>query len=321
MRKSVYIGYSTDPSIRKRATSGGIGSALVKYLLDENLVKYALSFEYHSERMSYVPVLVSSFSDYNICGSIYQEINLVATLKELLGNKTDKGRIVLFSLPCQTKALRKICADAGFGAIIIGLTCSSQQSFEATKYLLRRIGINEEDVESIRYRGNGWPSGIQIITKDGKSHFVRNNGSIWTEIFHSRLFIQQRCFSCRNTLNDYADIVLADPWLKEYVDHETIGQTLFATLTEKGEKYIREAFLSNYINITAVEESLLYESQKITIDRKEAYHQHPKIRNWMRKVFLSRWYITLVRPSIMFKLHCRLKTKLENLMTLKQKAS
>lgn len=311
-----YIGFSTDPLIRKKATSGGVGSALVKYLLEKQHVNYALSFEYNSEKMSYTPVLVSSFSDYNVCGSIYQEFNLVAAIKELLKTKQEGGRIVLFSLPCQTKALRKICADAGYKALIIGLTCSSQQSIEATKYLLRRLRVKEEDVTLLRYRGNGWPSGIQITTKGGKSYFVKNNGSIWWDIFHSRLFIQPRCFFCRNTLNDYADIVLADPWLKEYFDSEKVGKTICATLTDEGKKCVDDASQSRYIEIEPIEKELLFKSQELTITRKEAYHNHPKVRNWIRKLFLSKAYRFIVSSSIiMFKLHCRFRVKIENLIT------
>lgn len=324
--KQTYVGYSTDEAIRHKATSGGVGSALIKYLIDNKIVEYALSFKYDSDHVGYVPTLVSSFSEYNISGSIYQEMDLITSLKERLikanfdaaskgGNGQISGKgIVLFSLPCQTKALRAICKKAGLDPIIIGLTCSSQQSHEATSYLLSRIGVDEKDVSFLQYRGNGWPSGIQIKTKDGKDYFVNNNGSIWTDIFHSRLFIQPRCFGCKNTLNDYADIVLADPWLKEYTTTESEGQTLFATYTDVGENLVKNALCSKYIIAKEVSSELLYRSQRSTIKRKEAYNAHPTIRKWVRKVFLSSLYRKLVKNSFLFRLHCRLKSKIESLI-------
>ena len=258
-----YIGYSTDSLMRMKAASGGVGSAIVKYLLDNGKCDYALSFDWDMENLCYQPKLVSNFAQYNICGSIYQEMNLFAFLKDTLSTLEKPGKIVLFCLPCQTKALRNICEKAGFKAIIIGLTCSSQQSKEATLYLLHRIGIRKDEVQILRYRGNGWPSGVQIKTKDGKVHFVRNNGSIWRDIFHSKLFIQPRCFFCGNTLNDYADIALADPWLRDYIKNETIGQTLFSSFTDLGEQYIQECLDANIVEAKEVATDLLYKSQKI----------------------------------------------------------
>ena len=315
MKGNVYIGYSTDPVIRYKATSGGVGSSIVKYLLDNGKCDYALSFDWDEKNMCYQPRLISDFSQYNICGSIYQEMDLIGHIKKLLSEQTGGGRIVLFSLPCQTRALRKICELAGFEALIIGLTCSSQQSKEATSYLLQQIGINEQDVTHWQYRGNGWPSGIQIETTDGKHHFVKNNGSIWTEIFHSRLFIQPRCYSCKNTLNDYADIALADPWLKEYVEKEKIGQTLFTSLTPKGNNVIEECTKAGYIEFKYVDRELLCKSQRTTIVRKKAYSAHPRLRKWLRKVFLSTVYKRMAKKKPLFKLHCKFKDRIERLIT------
>lgn len=313
-----YIGYSTDPQIRYKATSGGVGSAIVKYLLDNGKCDYALSFDWDKKNLCFTPKLISDFSQYNICGSIYQEMNLIACIKKLLPEQVEGRRIVLFSLPCQTRALRTISESVGFETLIIGLTCSSQQSKEATSYLLQRIGIREKNVSFLRYRGNGWPSGIQIETTDGKHHFVKNNGSIWTEIFHSRLFIQPRCYSCKNTLNDYADIALADPWLKEYIERERIGQTLFTSFTPKGNCVIEECAKAGYIEFKQVDRDLLYQSQKITMIRKNAYSTNPKLRNWIRRVFLSTGYKRLAKKELLFKLHCKLKDRIERLIIKNQ---
>lgn len=312
-----YIGYSTDPQIRFKSTSGGVGSAIVKYLLDNGKCDYALSFDWDKKNMCYQPRLISDFSQYNICGSIYQEMNLIACIKKLLSEQTRKGRLVLFSLPCQTRALRNICELAGYEVLIIGLTCSSQQSREATSYLLQQIGIDEQNVTHLQYRGNGWPSGIQIETTDGKHHFVKNNGSIWTEIFHSRLFIQPRCYSCNNTLNDYADIALADPWLKEYVEKEKIGQTLFSSFTPKGNSVIEECVKAGYLEYKDVDKEQLYQSQKQTIIRKNAYSTHPKLRKWLRTFFLSTSYKRIAKKKMLFKLHCKFKDRVERLISKK----
>lgn len=313
-----YIGYSCDEHIRYKATSGGVGSAIVKYLLENKIVDYALSFDYDKEHICYIPKLVTCFNDYTICGSIYQEINLAVKIKELIENLKENSTIVFFSLPCQTRNLQNIIEKAGMNSISIGLTCSSQQSREATTYLLSRIGISENDVEYLQYRGNGWPSGIQIKTKDGKEHFIKNNGSIWTQIFHSRLFIQPRCFSCQNTLNDFADIVLADPWLAELARDEKIGKTLFAARTEKGRKCVEACIQKGYIAADTLDDAILPLSQANTIKRKQSYNERPRLRNRMRKIFLSNTYRRWAKHPILFNIHCWIKKQIENIITRKK---
>lgn len=79
-----YIGCSTSPDIRRKATSGGVGTAIIKYLLDSHKVDYTLTFEYNQEKRVFRPRIISDYKDYNICGSIYQEINLVQEVKTAL---------------------------------------------------------------------------------------------------------------------------------------------------------------------------------------------------------------------------------------------
>ena len=231
-----YIGYSTNSDIRYKATSGGIGTTIIKWLFDNKLIGTSISFEFDPITLRYVPKIIHSFDEYQICGSIYQEIDLIGFVKS--HQNEIKGTLACFALPCQTKAIKSICERYGHKVFIIGLTCSSQQTLDATKYLLKRINIKEQNVCHIQYRGNGWPSGITIKTKVNKKTFIANNASIWNRIFHSRLFIRPKCFMCKDTLNQHSDIALADPWLKEYISSEKIGMTLATCFSETGNRYV-----------------------------------------------------------------------------------
>ena len=191
-----YIGHAVDSDIRYKATSGGIGSAIIKYLFESKIIQTSITFDYNSRSLQYIPRLIYRYEDYNISGSIYHEINLVQFVKQNIHDI--QGGFACFVLPCQARAIRSILEKAGIPNILIGLTCSSQQSIEATYYLLERMQINKDDVLKIQYRGNGWPSGVQIHLKDNTVKYMSNNNSIWTKIFHSRLFIPKKCFYCQN---------------------------------------------------------------------------------------------------------------------------
>lgn len=309
-----YIGYSSDPEIRCKATSGGVGTSLIKYLFDTNLIDYSLSFEFEQCSLSYKPKLISSFSDYTICGSIYQEMDLINYLKNIITSDFNGKRFALFCLPCQAAGIRHVFKSVGASVILLGLTCSSQQSIEATEYLLDRLKINNADVSGIQYRGNGWPGGIAIMLKDGQTKYIPNNGSLWSEIFHSRLFIQKRCFYCSNTLNKYSDIVLADPWLKDIKDEERIGKTLLGVYTEIGLGLIIRAEREHAIIVDEINCDMLSLSQKGTILRKDSYNRHPLVRKWMIACFLESKYHDIVKKTFLFKLHMWLKSKIEKRM-------
>lgn len=266
---NAYIGYSTDKDIRFQATSGGIGTSLIKWLFEKGYVQTSISFSFNSSTLKYDPKLIYRYEDYEISGSIYQEIDIINFIK----NNTHKikGSFVCFSLPCQTRAIRTIVERNGHSAFIIGLTCSSQLTLEGTKFLLKKIRLKEDEVKLIKYRGDGWPSGIRIDTRSGNHIFLENNSSIWTSIFHSRLFVRKKCLMCSNTLNLHCDIVLADPWLQEYKSSETIGQTMCVCYTNKAYSALNDCFNDGYIHMSPIGYDKVLESQKSTINRKESY--------------------------------------------------
>ena len=308
---NTYIGFAKNDEIRQKGSSGGIGSSVIKYLFQEDIIQSAISFTYDPKVLQYHPEIIYSFSDYRIVGSIYHKIDLINFIKENIGKI--KGNFACFALPCQVHAIRSLIERTGHQCYIIGLVCSSQQSIEATYYLLKRIKIKPNEVVHLQYRGNGWPSGIQITKNNGERKLISNGHSIWTTIFHSRLFISKQCFNCRDTLNKKSDIALADPWLREYSETETIGKTFIISNTVKGEKILKEISEKvEYIYLEEVPKEKIINSQKSTICRKEKYAMHKKIMRILISIWQSRTYKRIVlQNNILFKIHCKIKNSIE----------
>ena len=303
-----YIGYSADADIRYKATSGGVGTSLIKWMFDNGIIGTSVSFSFDAKSLRYIPKMIHSFSEYVICGSIYQEIDLIGFIKSHLDEI--KGTFACFTLPCQTRAVRAIVEKAGHEAIIIGLTCSSQQTIDATKYLLKRVGVDEADVICLQYRGNGWPSGIQIEKKNGKKVFVPNSRSIWNKIFHSRLFIRQKCFMCQDTLNKHSDLSLADPWLKQFSDEKT-GKTLVVCNTDIGNTILCRCTSDGGVKLGSIEYSEVVKSQKGTILRKNSYAYSPQLIKKCRNILGSETYRKTMLKPMFFQIHCKLKSMIE----------
>ena len=101
-----YIGYSTDDLIRYKASSGGIGTSIIKYLLSTSEYDTSMTFVYDKEKCGYIPKLIYDFNEINICGSVYQDIDIFSFLKENISSI--KNGIIVTCMPCQVQGIRSV---------------------------------------------------------------------------------------------------------------------------------------------------------------------------------------------------------------------
>lgn len=309
---STFIGYSTDSNSRFSATSGGVCSAIIIYLLEKGIAKSGLSFTYNKRKLKYEPSLIYRSDDYNISGSIYHEIPLFDWIKNHINEI--QSPFVFTALPCQMKPIKNFLSKHGIKSFGIQLVCSSQQSFEATEYLLKRLKIKKQEVDNIKYRGNGWPSGISIYKKNGDIIKIGNIGSLWTEIFHSRLFCMPRCFYCNPHIPVYADIMCADPWRIDTAKTEKQGRTLCHVDDSFYQTVLSKMVDEKWITLSKCEDSLFYYSQEGVIKNKEKNLNHRKIVRIQRDIYMSSFYRALIlSSSITFKTHLLLKKIIEKI--------
>ena len=175
-----YIGYSTEPNIRYKASSGGVGTAIIKYLLSQPDYGTSMTFVFNSDKCVYEPKLIYSFNEYNNCGSVYQDTDTIGFIKDNI--EQIEGGIVVTCMPCQVRAIRSILNSHNIKNFIISLCCSGQTTKEGTWLYYKYLGISKENVAHLQYRGNGWPSGIQITLKDGSIIKKENWTYPWTTI-------------------------------------------------------------------------------------------------------------------------------------------
>ena len=262
---SYYIGYSTDDGIRYSSASGGVGSAVIKYLLDCKEYGTSMTFVFNRKTCQYEPRLIYDYADYNNCGSIYQDTDTVSFIKDNIQNIRDG--IIITCMPCQVRILRYILNQNHIKNIIISLCCSGQTTIQGTWLYYSMLGIHKEDVETIQYRGNGWPSGIQIRLKNGEIIKKENYSYPWKLIHQSLLYRPKRCLSCTIKTCPDADVSLADPWLKEYIENDHIGNSV-VICNETGEAIIQQMIRDRGLNLKKVEESTYVSSQLGTIQEK-----------------------------------------------------
>lgn len=129
------------------------------------------------------------------------------------------------------------------------------------------------------------------------------------------MFIQQRCFKCQDTLNKGCDILLADPWLTEYLGKEKDGQTLFTPYTDNGMEIVKLLAENKAIVASKVANNKLCSSQMATIQRKFSYKKQPSSRDKLTSIrenkFIRKYCI---KNNLFFKGYIAYKNKLEDEM-------
>lgn len=299
----IIIAHSTNTATRHKATSGGIGSCILQELFNEGYINSAISYKFNKKLLQYQPQIINKAEDYTPVGSIYHEISLINFIKNNISNISSP--FFCFALPCQVSPIKRMLEKHGIESFIAELTCSSQQSHEATQYLIKRAGIENAVIEDIRYRGNGWPGGVSILLKDNKRIFFDNNNSLWNEIFHSHLFIMQRCFFCSPQKATHSDIQFADPWGIDIPDGKQEGNTMCYVKSEKAAKILNTLVDKESIEYHKIKKQDFYKSQMGTIVRKNFNIRHTNLTRFTRNILQSKVYkkVLLQHPTF-FKLHC-----------------
>lgn len=263
--KHYYIGHTTDKVLRYKASSGGLGSLLQKYLLSSGEYGTSITFRFNMEKCMYEPQMIYRIEDINVCGSIYQDINIATFVRKNIGNI--KNGIVLACPSCQVSVIRQMLDKASIPNFIISFCCSGQMTIEGTWKYYELLGINKEDVENMQYRGNGWPSGIQILLKNGKKIYKDNWSEPWVTLHSAGFYRPKRCYYCKLDTSYKSDISLADPWLDKYLNEDTIGNTLFIVNTSLGQDILNAISEKGLFEYVDTDYNSYYTAQKPNVEK------------------------------------------------------
>lgn len=243
--RSVRTGYAIDSRLRHGASSGGVLSALLVHLLETRAVDYVLQTA-ASETSPIENTTVESRTHDEVmtaAGSRYAPSAPLLTIDKHLDRAE---RIAFVGKPCDVAALRALARrDARVDERIpymISFFCAGIPSQNATRTILERLGVSEEDVTAFRYRGDGWPGFATAVTKDGRTRCMSYADS-WGAILSHH--VQFRCKICPDGTGGFADVVCADAWYGDErgypIFDEADGRSLVVSRTAKGEALVRAA--------------------------------------------------------------------------------
>lgn len=301
-----YIGHVKDAEHRYKAASGGIGTMLQKYLLSTGQYGTSITFLFNAGKCMYEPKLIYSAEEVNICGSIYQDINIAHFIRDHIKEITNG--IVVSCPPCQVSIIRNMLKKEGIPCFIISFCCSGQTTIEGTWKYYELLGIKKKDVVNMQYRGNGWPSGIQIWLKDGSKVYHDNYTEPWKTIHASWLYRPERCFLCTLDTSKTADISLADPWIEDYKQHDKKGSTLFIINSELGLMVIKQLQAYSAITYESVCSEIYYTAQQNNILKaKHINKKKRQIQKTLKLIKTSLWHHLFSKNIILMRLFFKLR--------------
>jgi coenzyme F420 hydrogenase subunit beta len=188
--------------------------------------------------------------------------------------------------------------DANLG-LSIAIFCAGTPSTAATLDLIRELGIAEpRSVESVRYRGRGWPGRFRAHV--GDQEVSETYARSWHLLQSHR---QWRCYVCADHTGEFADVAVGDPWYREIPADEP-GRSLVLARSERGHALVEQAVAAGYLVLEPAAPAILAASQPELLKTRGAiwgrilttrllgvaaprYRGMPMLRFWWRE--LSAW--------------------------------
>jgi len=209
---SMQTGWSTNADIRHRASSGGALSAVLVHLLQSGAVDGVLENTADPDNpMGNTPVIARDADAIaDSAGSRYAPSAPLAGIAPLLDGTE---RLAFVGKPCDVAALRAWeQVDPRIAErfpVKLSFFCAGVPSLDGAAGILRALDVAENDLDTFRYRGHGWPGRATAVLKDGTERSMSYHDS-WGNILSRH--VQHRCKLCADGTGKAADIVCADAW-------------------------------------------------------------------------------------------------------------
>jgi len=253
---SIFVGHATEEVVRKGGSSGGVVTALLLGLLRRREITGAIITTMDKEKPWLARVKIATCEEEIIAAS--QSKYTIVSVNEILAClNAQEGNFALVGLPCHIHGIRKL-EKTGWENIkkikyLIGIFCGFNMRREATDFLIRKLKVKYEDIESLEYRGGDWPGGFLLKTKDGRKYFIEKHIYNYLNL----MFVPKRCLICPDFTNEFADLSVGDAWDKSL---GSLGWSTIIVRTKRGAELMNSGINAKDIIVNASDKEKLKES-------------------------------------------------------------
>lgn len=269
---ALHAGYSLDGDIRFHSASGGIVSQFLIFLLDKRIIDGAVVTAF-SDKDHITPVSYIARTKDDILRAKSSKYCPVALNK--VGNEIVKndGRYVIVGLPCHIQGFRKRAQiDRAFRERVVGyfsIYCSSNRTFNAQDFLIRKYEAQKEDITYFAYRDNGCLG--SMVIEQTSCNGKESRTSVPFDHYYGALrsfFKPKRCLTCIDHYGELADVCFGDIHIPPYSD-DKIGISSWIVRTPYFEILFKQAEKDGYIKQNDLNADILNESQKAMLYPKQ----------------------------------------------------
>ncbi|MEE6257803.1 Coenzyme F420 hydrogenase/dehydrogenase, beta subunit C-terminal domain [Plantactinospora sonchi] len=261
--RAIWEGYAADPAIRYAGSSGGVATALAGHCLTGEGMAGVLHIGARAD-VPYLNETRLSRSPAELlanAGSRYAPASPCDRL-DLVENA--EGPCVFVGKPCDVAAVRMARRlrpelDRRLG-LTIAIFCAGTPTTRGTLEMLDRLGVEDPTgLESVHYRGSGWPGAARARLTDDPPERRRelSYAESWGDILQKHR--QWRCYLCPDHTGEFADVAVGDPWYRPTGDDP--GQSLVLARTERGVRLVEAAIAAGALVLTPVAPTILPASQ------------------------------------------------------------
>ena len=208
--RAFYFVECPDPHIRRHASAGGAGTALLLTALRTGLVDAVVVIGRDPEKPWRSKALITSDED-SVIPSGQSSYCITPNLHELAASPYE--RLALVGLPCEIQALNKMrnlpspppVADKVL--LTLELACSSSTRVEGTEHIVTELlDVELDDVVKLKYRQGEYPGSFSVTLKDSTTRAI----PFWKSVQTFSKFKTFRCRSCPDWWSGLADVSICD---------------------------------------------------------------------------------------------------------------
>jgi len=268
----IWEGHANDEEIRFSASSGGILSALSLYCLEKENMNFVLHTGMDDEApWANKTVISRNKTDLLMhTGSRYAPSSPCADLTSIEHSETP---CVFVGKPCDAAAVSLLRAhrpqlDGKLG-LVLTFFCAGTPNTRGSLELIKQMGINPDEVNSVRYRGDGWPGSFNILYNGLSNLKSITYKESWSFLQKYRSF---RCNLCPDGLGEFADISCGDAWHR-FPDGVDKGQSIVMVRSERGREILHKAMEAGYLDLTPCSADDVLKAQGLPQRRKELFER------------------------------------------------
>jgi len=263
----IWEGHASDSEIRYSASSGGILTALALYCLEQEKMDFVLHTGVNDEHPMENRTVKSRTRNELLTrtGSRYAPASPCEGLATIEGSH---GPCVFIGKPCDVAAvsmLRSVrpALDRKLG-LVLTFFCAGTPSTQGTRHLAESLTVLPDQINSVRYRGDGWPGRFTIIYDDERQEKSLSYAESWGKLTHYRSL---RCNLCPDGLGRLGDISCGDAW-ENSTDNGNPGLSLVVVRTTRGRQILHAAIAANYVKLRPVTSDNVFAAQRSLLTRR-----------------------------------------------------